>query len=209
MTTKRDLKSLIRARAEKTGESYTVARRHVLAARAEESSVPAVATHESSSIAWNPLIETTVKEARELLARALKKEPRLTYFGIGGHAEFRRRLEAARSSGNAEAIDRKLHEQQVALGERLDEIAACADWIKQQRRIVALNLNHTSYGYKHFVERWFEHRGNYQYVSNGSFIAAALGLGFDGKPDQMDSPNLRFPFSQRTVKALLSSPSRK
>ncbi|GMU63528.1 MAG: hypothetical protein AMXMBFR34_52910 [Myxococcaceae bacterium] len=30
MTTKKDLKQLIRQRAEKTGESYTVARRHVL-----------------------------------------------------------------------------------------------------------------------------------------------------------------------------------
>jgi hypothetical protein len=200
MTTKRDLKSLIRARMEKTGESYTVARRHVLAAGTGTSSVPAVAAQETPSVSWNPLIETTVEEARELLARALELAPRLTHFGIGVHAEPRRRREAARSGRSTEAIDRELHDQRAELGKHLEEIAACADWIKRQRRIASFNLKHTSYGYKDAVERWFQGRGTYQYVSNGSFIAAALGLGFDGKPDHPDSPNLHFPFSQRTVK---------
>jgi len=203
MTTNRDLKSLVRSRMEKTGESYTTALRHLRATGAGQSNSPAAAGEEAFFTSWNPLIETTVEEARDLLAQALKKEPRLTYFGVGIFGEGRRRREAARSGNGTEAIDREFQEERLALAKHLDEIAACADWVKRQRRIASFNLKHTSYGYKHLVERWFQGGGPYQYVSNGSFIAAALGLGFDGKPDSPVSPNLHFQFSQRTVKTPL------
>ena len=200
MTISRDLKLLVRSRMEKTGERYMTALRHLQGVRDGESSIPTAAVEKSPSISWNPLIETTVKEARELLARALEHEPRLTHFGIGVFEEGRRRQEAAKSGNGIDAINREFQEERLALAKHLDEIAACADWIKRQRRIVSFNLKHTSYGYKHLVERWFAGRGPYQYVANGSFIAAALGLGFDGMLSSPDSPNLHFQLSQRTVK---------
>ncbi|KYF96113.1 hypothetical protein BE20_04475 [Sorangium cellulosum] len=108
------------------------------------------------------------------------------------------------------AIDAMEHEfqlEQAALAEHSEEITACADWIKRQRPIASYNVRHTSYGYKHSVERWFDERGGpHLYVANGSFIAAALGLGFEAKLDHPRSPNVHFKFSERTVKALLPTP---
>lgn len=199
MTTRRDLKSLVRARMAKTGESYATARRQLMARQESRGAGDRLST---PSPQWNPLIQTTKAEAAVLLEKALGKEPRLTHFGIGVYDELRRRRDARRNVGDDVEIDRELERGRAALWSHLDEIAASADWIRLQRRIATHNNRQTSYGYKHAVERWFRARDSYQYVANGSFIAAALGLGFQPKPASFDSPNVLFPFSNRTVKAL-------
>jgi hypothetical protein len=209
MTRKKDLKSLVRARMAKTGESYTAALRNVVAGTDAPSTAaaPAVSAPEVAPRAWHRLIETSPDEARALLTEALRREPRLTHFGIGVHAEARKRREPARTGDVDDAIERELQHERTALGDHLDEIAACADWIKRQQPIRSYNLRHTSYGYKHSVERWFDERGGpHLYVANGSFIAAALSLGFEAKLDHPGSPNVHFTFSERTVRAPLSMP---
>lgn len=146
----------------------------------------------------NPLIETAPRAAQLLLRYALKKEPRLTHFGIGvyQHTPDGRMALVCRGT--------EFDKQRNDLNDHLDEIAASADWIKRQHRTKAFNPA-TSYGYKHEVEDWFSKRGHHQYVANGSFIAAALGLGFDGRDAGWSSPNLCFQFSKKTVRALRSS----
>lgn len=191
MTKNNDLKRLIRERQTKTGESYTAARRHLL------SPPPAAVPTASPTPARlrNPLIETGEDEAQTLLEHALAIEPRLTHFGIGLFDERRRRQAGAQ-------LDDEFTKQRAQLATRLDEIAASADWIKRQRPIASFNRSHNSYGYKHRVERWFRERGEPTYVSNGSFIAAALGLGYEGKLEHPSSPNVCFRFSERTVQLL-------
>lgn len=248
MTTKRDLKSRIRDRMAKTGEAYAAARRNVLAGAAAPSTVaaPASSAPDVAPRPWHRLIETSADEARALLSEALRREPRLTHFGMGVHEETRKRREAMRSGGlilgdfvriSAEvaegktppdevlarygttkpaweaartaidAIESEFQYERAALTEHLDEIAASADWIKRQRPIASYNVRHTSYGYKHFVEQWFDERGGpHLYVANGSFIAAALGLGLEAKLNHLGSPNVHFKFSERTVKAPLPTP---
>jgi hypothetical protein len=72
---------------------------------------------------------------------------------------------------------------------------------------LSYNTHATSYGYKHTVERWIDNRGGpHLYVANGSFIAAALGLGFKPKLTDWSSPNAYFQFSQRTVNAIRNPP---
>ncbi|MFZ5896875.1 MAG: hypothetical protein ACOY0T_37810 [Myxococcota bacterium] len=143
----------------------------------------------------HPLIETSDAEARKLLSVALKKVPRLTHFGIGVFDE-----RAKIRKGGQGSIQQEFERERALLGERLDEIAMCADWVKRQRRIGRYNMKNTSYGYKHVVERWVDRRGGpHMYVSNGSFIAAAAGLGFEPK-EVPGSPNVYFQFSVETVK---------
>jgi len=80
------------------------------------------------------------------------------------------------------------------------EVQAAADWIKRQSATKSFNTRHTSYGYKHAVERWWRARGVGVYVANGAFIAAAIGLGWDARIDRA-SPNVQFRFSEKTVNA--------
>lgn len=48
------------------------------------------------------------------------------------------------------------------------------------------------------VEKWARTTGKDDYyVSNGAFIAAAIHMGFDWKPD-FDSPNVRFNISGKS-----------
>lgn len=155
----------------------------------------------SEGPSWNPLIETSRSEAKSLLAEALKSERRLTRFGIGIYDEHKQRRDAMRT-GTAADIERKIAAERAELSEHLDEIAASADWIKRQQPIASFNKRHTSYGYKHNVERWFSDRGSRMYVSNGGFIAAALGLGWVAHLESPRSPNVEFKFSERTIRTL-------
>jgi hypothetical protein len=157
----------------------------------------------SKPVTWHPRIETSADEAQALLDIALSSEPRLTYCGIGILDETSRRVRAAISRRGLEDIEREFADERDLLSNHLDQIAACADWITRQRRTASYNTRHTSYGYKHLVERWIDGRGGpHLYIANGSFIAAALGLGYEGRPDEFGSPNLHFKFSERTVRKL-------
>lgn len=91
-----------------------------------------------------------------------------------------------------------------------DQIKICTAWIMLHAIPTAtIRTRHTSYGYKHRVERWTQatgpHRlsdveGNrwtsgYYYVSNGAFIEAAQRLGFEVRRTHAHSPNAYFNFT--------------
>lgn len=99
----------------------------------------------------------------DLVRRAIQREPRLTYFGLGVFDEKNKRpTEIKREFGHWRA------HLLSPLG--LAEVALCAQWLRTEGAVDARN----SYGLKHDVENWAD-----VYVSNGALIAAALGLGFE------------------------------
>jgi hypothetical protein len=44
--------------------------------------------------------------------------------------------------------------------------------------VQTVNMRMSSYGHKHRVESWCRRHGHHEYIANGSFIVAAVGLGF-------------------------------
>lgn len=195
----RKLTREIRTRMEKTGETFSTARMHVIGHG--DSALPSNSTlrpslRDSTETGWHRLIETTPEEAKRLLEVALAKEPHLTYAGIGLY-ETRQESIRARLVFSGERFER----ERAELHEHLEEIAACADWIKLQTRIKTFNRSRSSYGYKHNVEYWIDRRGGpHCYVSNGSFIAAAVGLGYETRATQDTVHNVYFQFSKRTTR---------
>lgn len=139
------------------------------------------------------ILITTEAEAAELLSAAIAKVPALTRFGVGLFCQG-----SVRAEHGAEHVRQQITVGQVELSRRLGEIAIAADWCKMQVPIAHVNLKCSSYTYKHDVEAWTERMGERQYVSNGSFIAAAVGLGF---AFAVDPPNVHFAFSAKSLKA--------
>lgn len=96
-------------------------------------------------------------------------------------------------------VDEPLVEAQVEL---------CSEWVYRFcRQTTAIRDDHTSYGLKHLVERWYvalgEQRhlidrwgkpiiGGHQYVSNGAFIEAARREGYAIRRSAPDSLNAHF-----------------
>ena len=68
------------------------------------------------------------------------------------------------------------------------------EWIGWQRLTRRVQPGYNSYGYKHQVERWCG-----EYIPNGAFIAAALGMGLAWKRGHRGSPNAVFSISSKTV----------
>ena len=68
--------------------------------------------------------------------------------------------------------------------DHLVEVVIGRLWLEHFQRAERCNRNHSSYGCKHFAERWAGH-----YVCNAAFIAAAAGLGIAQKPCSLGSPN--------------------
>ena len=131
---------------------------------------------------WHPLITTARSEARALLRCAMALQPRLTRTGIGLlNEEFKR----------AAIIELELFEERIALESHVEAVAACADWIKLQRRVNTF-AEQTSFKRKTNVETWFQLRnGPPLGISNGAFIAAALGLDIEGRIHR-GGPNMLF-----------------
>lgn len=101
---------------------------------------------------------------KELLVAALKKEPRLRYFGIDTGPTFAECNEPATTW--------------------LAQIELAAKWLLRQKWANHFRDKVGSYGSKHRAEEWAE-----TYISNGSLIAAAIGLGMDYRRID-DTPNV-------------------
>jgi hypothetical protein len=140
-----------------------------------------------------PPYETSAAEAQRLIEATLKAEPQLTAFGIGIYGERMKRRERG-----AAAVAQEFTAERAELRTLVEHVQSCADWIKRQVPIKSFNDRHTSYGYKHMVEEWWDARGHSVYVTNGAFIAAAVGLGWEAKHD---GPNALFKFSEDSVKS--------
>ena len=77
------------------------------------------------------------------------------------------------------------------------EITKCSEWVMLQTVIKTLNPWHTSYAYKHMVERW-----SGIYISNESFKEAVKKIGIKYKYDST-GVNMLLPLSERTLKKTL------
>jgi hypothetical protein len=113
--------------------------------------------------------------ALEDMRRILDREPQLGDFGFGVYDE-RGKTAAERQT--------ELEHQRTLISEprSLAALIAARSWLRQFRKIKALNNRGTSYGLKHVAEH------DIGYLTNGVFIAAALAEGFDVKRENR-SPN--------------------
>ena len=113
--------------------------------------------------------------------RVLERELELSDNGF-------KRLRGRRSQAEYEAEFLKWREDMRA-PRSLAQFMAARGWLRQFRKIKALNRLGTSYGLKHCAE------DDIGYVTNGCFIAAAIAEGFTVRRSQPDSPNALFNIS--------------
>lgn len=73
-----------------------------------------------------------------------------------------------------------------------DEVETCKRWLELYACPSRNYTRGTSYGFKHSVEKMTRYDGRYQYIGNGSFIKAALEMGYECQPTDVDSPNAFF-----------------
>lgn len=124
--------------------------------------------------------------------KALEKEPYLIDFGI--RCSFH--IDRKRTAEENHAIFQGQKESFADSGYR--EFNVCCEWLQGCATRKTINTSFSSYRLKHLVEAWAKKAGRDDYyVSNGAFIAAAIHMGFDWKPD-FDSPNVRFNISGKS-----------
>jgi hypothetical protein len=110
----------------------------------------------------------------------------------------------ARTPRVAEEFADQLAEGRASLHDGLDGVAASIEWLDLLSPHKTFNRRHTSYGYKHYVERYFRHvKGQPRYVSNGAFIAAAIGMGFRIDEIAIDHPNVHVNIAERDLKRVM------
>ena len=122
----------------------------------------------------------------------LTEHPLLSYFGWGVYNDNTVRSDKAKAELKQLRAD-LLEDNAVA------QIERCCSWLAPIKKTKTCNPDCDSYGLKHLVER--HHRKdpavNSSYISNGSFIVAALLSGFDHKrEDRGTGPNSYFNMSQ-------------
>jgi len=128
-------------------------------------------------------------ETREALLDLMAKEPQLTSFGFGIY--------------NGLPLDLKIRDNEYAkcreeLRTDTERISVLMHWLREHiRPRKTINRQHSSYGLKHYVERYFQAKGAPIYVPNGSFIAAALLVGYSCRR-YPGSPNPDFGMSERS-----------
>lgn len=132
----------------------------------------------------------TVQDIQAVIERA----PHLTHYGWG---PFYRGRESGESYGDG------LRRGQAELLAAVDECNRALEFLAHVQPRKTLNRSAgTSYGLKHDVERFHAAFPGVEradcYVSNGSFICAALHLGFKARRVSPASPNLIFNFSSRS-----------
>lgn len=91
---------------------------------------------------------------QDQLIKALEKEPDLTREGL-----------------DSKHTDRFESKRNELLG-CLRQVDLCCQWLSLCKQRQSINKKVSSYGLKHYVERYFG-----EYVSNGDFIAALIVLG--------------------------------
>jgi hypothetical protein len=121
----------------------------------------------------------TTDEAQTLLHKALTLIPHLTVDGV---------------CHNKNDL---LAQEQLKIQVVLQQIAISADWIKLQKLVKRIRKDASSYSYKHRVEEWARSLNKTPtYISNGAFIAAAVGLGRRFRLPARRGPNVYFNFSK-------------
>lgn len=124
--------------------------------------------------------------------KALEKEPYLIDFGIRCSQHIDRNKSKEENLASFQAL------RESFSNSGFKEFAVCCEWLSGCTKRKTINMSYSSYGLKHMVEARMKRLGREDYyVSNGAFIAAAIHMGFDWKPD-FDSPNVRFNISKKS-----------
>lgn len=135
--------------------------------------------------------------ASDLLEAAWEKIPRLTWGGVGVPGDGLWRLGPRKDT---ETVKRELAHDREELKKWNDAIMASYHFMIGIRPIKTINPWCGSYGLKHKVESWTRGMGHQEYVPNGAFIAAAVGMGY---PFKIDGPNVFFAYSKRDLKEVM------
>jgi len=131
---------------------------------------------------------TPATGAAALIEKAIALVPNLTHFGVGLYRP---------ETFDAAATTAGIAAGQVQLRAAVHEVALCAEWLAGIGPTKRAWRGASSYGYKHGVEGWLRRQGRPAYIVNGSFIAAAVGLGY---PFAIQQPNVYFGFSAKRLK---------
>ncbi|MFZ3088870.1 MAG: hypothetical protein WA123_12490, partial [Methylotenera sp.] len=121
----------------------------------------------------------------------MNMHPRLTHFGIGI---------SYRPSMTADERTDSFNKNRAALLDAVDECNKACMFLRHVNKRKTLNDSYGSYGLKHRVEHYMkriEGVDNY-YVANGSFICAAIYMGFEYDQIRSMSPNVSFNVSSRS-----------
>lgn len=75
------------------------------------------------------------------------------------------------------------------------QILLCLEWLDKQEVTKTINYRHTSYDYKHIVERWAD-----TYISEDSFIEAVRMRGIESKRVPFTDKAIQLPLSEKIVR---------
>lgn len=120
---------------------------------------------------------------RNQIQQAIDKLPELHFYGVGFYQDGKRLTPSEH---------KKLQQELLNSTEEFEK--ACL-WLKKINKIKTINRDRSSYSLKHLAE------DEIGYISNGTFIAAAINCGFDFKTYEM-SPNVTFNMSEKSIKIL-------
>ncbi len=123
---------------------------------------------------------------RRDIEAVIVKVPRLTKFGVGVYTY---------SKPDGLTWDGYFRAEQAELLESAAVCTRVCEWLADIAPTKTVNRRRGSYGLKHMAERDIG-----DYVSNGSFIAAAIHCGFPYRL-KPDSPNVWFGMSEKSLKA--------
>jgi hypothetical protein len=131
----------------------------------------------------------TTDTAAALIEKAIAAIPTLTHFGVGLYRP---------ETFDAAATTAGIVAGQAQLRDAVHEVEQCVAWLSGVRPIGTVQRFPSSYTYKHAVMNWLRKQGRPGYVSNGAFVAAAVGLGC--YPYTVRVPNVYFAFSSKRVR---------
>lgn len=116
--------------------------------------LPPAGRHHATDPDQSPVTAEELTWAGEAITAAKVLQPRISRWGLNS-AEWNR------------------HEDFTATDEALTEIALSRRWLSLVRPSNRYFMELSSYGLKHVVEEWQQ-----QYIANGSFLVAALAMGY-------------------------------
>lgn len=122
----------------------------------------------------------------------MEKHPELTHYGRGIFRDHRKMSWEERTA--------KFNEEREKLSRAVEECNRAIQFLMHAEKRKTINYGRTSYGLKHRVEHYMKNRPDVEnyYVANGSFICAAVHMGFKFVPASAGSPNVCLNISERS-----------
>lgn len=164
-----------------------------------------VASDNGLSMSWAKAMATLRSQAQIPIAQphgfrmteadiraVMEKYPELTHYGLGICRDYRNMSWQERMA--------KFREERENLAGAVDECNRVVQFLMHAEKRKTINYRRTSYGLKHRAEHYMKNRPDVEnyYVANGSFICAAVHMGFRFVPASVGSPNVCFNISERS-----------